>query len=131
MPLREEKQVKLRTVVIGGLILLVVALGILWWRWDPLIDGICASRDDATGPAGDATGEAGDAAATPDAWAAALAASEAAWTDWVGSEPVWPADFAEPADCAEVEQELIARLRAAWTQTTRIPVGRNGRFVRS
>ena len=117
MPLREEKQVKLRTVVIGGLIVLVVAIWILWWRWDPLMDGICASRGAVTGTAGDGM-EAGDAAAAPGdatAWATALAASQAAWTDWVGSEPIWPDDFAEPADCAAVEQEMAricARLDA-------------------
>ena len=76
MPLREEKRVKLRTVVIGGLIVLVVAICFLWWRWDPLIDGICAKRGAVAGSASDVSGEGGGSAPSADDagdWAPAVA----------------------------------------------------------
>jgi hypothetical protein len=115
VPLREEKQVKLRTVIIGGVIPLVVILTILWWRWDPLMDRICASRE-AAGEGPVAAGTADEAQAeVAGARADALAASQTSWTEWLGSPPAWPADFAEPVDCEAVEQELLrvcARLDA-------------------
>jgi hypothetical protein len=109
VPRREEKQIKVRSLLTVGLIVAVVAVWLVWWQWDRVQDGLCGPRaaeagEPATGP-GPAEGT-DDSAITASERAAARAAAEQRWTDWLGAPPRWPEDFAEPQDCAAVEQDL-------------------------
>jgi len=98
---KEEKQVRLRSLLTYGLIIGVLAIWLVWWQWDALEDRICLSRA--------ADGEQMIAAEQPpasDIPQEPLAAAEEKWAELFGEPPSWPDDLAAPASCQEVEQQL-------------------------
>jgi hypothetical protein len=117
MPQREERQVKLRTLLTAGLIAGVVLIWLVWWQWDNLCAGLCGPPDAALEEVAASDLEAQDQAGpVPTEWEQALAEARREWTDWTGAAPVWPEDLASPADCAAVEEDLLrlcARLDAS------------------
>lgn len=108
MPPREERQVKLKSLLTGGLIVLVVVVWLVWWQWDRLEAGLCGPGPGASAlPDGDEpAAERGGLPGAAGEWEAALAEAERSWTEWTGAPPSWPADLSAPGDCQAVEDEL-------------------------
>lgn len=102
---REEKSVRVRSLLTGGLIVVLVVVWLLWWQWDRVRDGLCAlaAGESASETALDTAAAGGDVSTAREAARAAAARS---WEEWLGEPPVWPDDLADPRDCAEVEEEL-------------------------
>jgi hypothetical protein len=114
VPPREERQVKLKSLLTGGLVVLVVVIWLGWWQWDRLRSGLCGPGGEESVPvtASDADRDATDFAGAAGEWEAALAAAEQSWTEWTGVAPSWPGDLSAPADCEAVEEELARICRA-------------------
>ncbi len=116
VPRQSDKQVPVRGVFWGALVVAVAVLWLVWWQWDRL----APSQAEPAGEAVPAiTDEAAPASTDPAAGADPASAAEQRWLERVGSAPVWPEDLDTPRDCAAVEADL-ARLCGVLDRTERL-----------
>ena len=112
----ERKSV--RPILIGGLVVLLIAVWVVWWQWDAITGGLreptvpeaevdtveAASGLDDAGPAVDR-----------DSGRSEQTLAEERWDALTGQAPVWPDDLTNPQSCEEVEADL-ARICAVLDQ---------------
>jgi hypothetical protein len=101
---KDEKMVKLRSLLTYGLIIGVLAVWLVWWQWDRLADLIGRSGSAQTEQTTDI-----QELSEPDSSPEALSVAEREWAELFGGPPSWPDDFSAPASCQDVEEQL-ARL---------------------
>jgi len=108
--------VKLKSLLTGGLVVVVVAVWLGWWQWDRVLNGLCGPSREASTAAGEAAPEAAAPSGAAGEWEAALAEAERSWTDWTGAAPSWPDDLSDPTDCRAVEDALARICRRLDTE---------------
>lgn len=100
---KDEKVIRLRSLLTYGLVALAIITWLAWWQWDAVVDGIC-------GPPAPAEAEVGAVEGIPPDESAerGVSAEEARsrWEELLGAPPVWPEDLDSPQDCRQVEEEL-------------------------
>ena len=87
------------------LIALLLGIWIVWWQWDAIRRVLGEPVPAVAGPTAETATPSPEPAATTAATDARRLA-EQRWAEMLGAPPVWPADFAAPGDCEQVEAEL-------------------------
>lgn len=100
---RDEKHVNVRSLLIWVLAIGVLAVWLIWWQWDPMLDRLCGSRSETIGLPAMAEEPPGPAAAEE----VAPSEAERAWAELFGEAPSWPEDFSSPQSCQAVEEQLM------------------------
>jgi hypothetical protein len=99
---REEKTIKVRSLLIYGLIVAVTAIWLVWWQWESAVEAVCGAR---SLPAGETAAlEPGDSETSAEE--EGLTDAERRWAELFGKPPTWPDDFSAPQSCQAVEEEL-------------------------
>ncbi len=104
------------------LIAVLVVAWLMLWQWDALSGFFSASapapsvsEQAAAAQSGQSVPPASRSAPSADA---VLEVLEGRWFEVLGSEPLWPADFSSPADCDQVEQDLLSLCRGLDAQVS-------------
>jgi len=107
-----------RPYVVGGLVVSLIVVWIIWWQWGAITGGLSGSAgsEEQVG-AVEAVSEADVAgsAAERDPGRSEQTLAEERWSALTGQAPVWPADLTNPQSCEEVEAAL-ARICAVLDQ---------------
>jgi hypothetical protein len=100
---KDEKVVKLRSLLTYGLVALAILTWLVWWQWDAVVGGICGAPAPAEAEL-DAVGEVppGEAAAPDET----VDEARSRWEEVLGAPPTWPGDLSDPESCREIEEQL-------------------------
>jgi len=105
-----DKTKNRRPLLVGGLILSLVVVWVVWWQWDA-VRGVFSgdAAPDAGSGAEISSAEPKDAGESEHAAPplSEIARAERRWAELLGQPPVWPEDLAAPKRCEEVEAALV------------------------
>jgi hypothetical protein len=102
---QEERRARTRRLWIWTAVILIGVVWLLWWRGGAWFEGL---QGDAT--SSDEPVVADIPSPTPPILERQDQAART-WRDLLGREPEWPEDLSEPANCEQVEQDLVALCR--------------------
>ena len=98
-----EKTVRLRPLLLSGLIVLLAVVWLVWSQWERLADWVGKPPPEVA-TEGTPGGEDSPSQQTE---AGRREELERRWEELTGAAPAWPEDFSSPRACDEIEQELL------------------------
>jgi len=105
VPPQPPKQIAVKNVMIVLLVVVLVAIGLIWWQGSAICAPFCDPPPDVEA-AGEPTGL-DPAVPQGELIDGEVAILEQRWAELTGDAPAWPDDLATPSDCDSVENDLV------------------------